>query len=138
MYFPQPDWSKPLGASFELIVHPYIQNSEACWLVLKRKHFIDLGGNSEKIEKWGYEDTDLLARLKESGLKMIRLKSIITVLGHEYNEDHKPNQNKLVNDHVKLMSKETDLLRNKDKPTWGEYSLTPVFEEQEPDFSKVN
>ena len=138
MYFLMPDYAAFPPENFELMVHPNIDKSEACWMVISKESFISIGGNSEKLEKWGYEDTDLLGRLTKAGFKRKRLPSIVSTLAHEYNEDHKPDQIKLVEDNKEILNKDTSLVRNKDKPDWGRFTEQPVFPERTPDFSKVN
>lgn len=111
---------------------------EAGWLVIKREHYLRIGGSSEKLMNWGCEDTDLITRLKKLGLGIRYVDEIIYVLGNEFRSDHKQNPKELGKLNLSVLKADGELVRNQDKPDWGKYFTQPVYPEQEPDFSKVN
>ncbi|XP_003695328.1 beta-1,4-galactosyltransferase 7 [Apis florea] len=83
-------------------------------LLIKREHFIQVNGMSNKYWGWGLEDDEFYVRLKEAGLSVIRPQNISTGTHNTFKHIHDRNHRK--RDMIKCYN-QREVTRKRDRQT---------------------
>ncbi|XP_016913175.1 beta-1,4-galactosyltransferase 7 isoform X1 [Apis cerana] len=83
-------------------------------LLIKREHFIQVNGMSNKYWGWGLEDDEFYVRLKEAGLTVIRPQNISTGTHNTFKHIHDRNHRK--RDMIKCYN-QREVTRKRDRQT---------------------
>ncbi|CAL7939249.1 unnamed protein product [Xylocopa violacea] len=83
-------------------------------LLIKREHFIQVNGMSNKYWGWGLEDDEFYVRLKEAGLNVVRPQNISTGTHNTFKHIHDRNHRK--RDMIKCYN-QREVTRKRDRQT---------------------
>ena len=115
------------SSSFKLEPFKWNDKCEPGWFVIPRSQFIEIGGNSEEFNVWGYEDEDLINRFEKLGLRKVRSEEIICAWRYEKNDKHKGKGFDNWNINYNKVRNNTSVKRNENKPNWGKFYTKPLF-----------
>lgn len=109
---------------------------EPGWFSVCRQTYIDIGGSSEELMNWGFEDEDLINRFQKMNVEKVRADEIICTWRHEVNATHKDNWKEKWEANQAKIKDAQSVNRNETKPNWGLYSDKPIHQEGKVLFSK--